>query len=186
MRKKTIAIISAVAAAILIFAFALSSEITGVPKKQVMADLDEEVYGTPINVSLKHNVDLALHTDTVTAKYDVQWPYATSHCVDEYRYFHDKSLDIWELENIDGVSHEYELSKALEGRVFEDYKESVGVYYHIKVNSVDYNRNMVDITYTVQTERKTYKGSTQLKLYDEHELTLVLSIHFTPDGLWAL
>lgn len=186
MKKKWILIASVVAVVTLILVFVLSSEITGVPKKQVMADLDEEVYGTPINVSLKHNVDLALHTDTVTAKYDVQWPYATSHCVYTYQYFHNRSLDIWELEGIDYVSYEYELSKALEGRVFEDYKESVGVYYHIKVNSVDYNRNMVDITYTVQTKSETYQGNTQLELYDEHELTWVLSIHFTPDGLWAL
>lgn len=189
MKKKWILIASLAAVMTLILVFVLSSEITGVPKKQVLADLEEEVYGTPINVSLKHNVDLALHTDTVTVKYDVRGPYATFHYTEEYQYFHDKSLDIWELEDIDSVSGELELHESLDEKVFKGKAGSrrhlnpPDIYYEIKVNNVNYDQNSVEIMYSIKTSEETYNGWAILDFYSSYQVTYFLEIHFDENGL---
>lgn len=166
MSKKTIVILSLLSVAILIVALVLTSEIMGVPRKQLDADLRDSEGPGVRNQAYKHDVDLSLHTDNITVKYEVEYMYMTVYYTDEYEYSYNKSMDKWELEEKHTEEIRYELKENISSAIFRGKDEFFNnkLQYNIEVTSVDYKNSEVSVYYTIETNSKVYTGSAILGL----------------------
>lgn len=165
MKKKQIVYISIGIAVVILTCLIFAGELTGVPDRQVRADIDANNYKSVMNISYKHNIDSTLHTDNVIVSYDTEYAYGTHNTVEEYEYFYNKSLDLWELKHCFYISGESKLSKKIASAKF--IGSDVGPFqnsicYDISVVDVDYDRCGVTVSYKITEGDTVFSGQAEI------------------------
>lgn len=192
MNKKII--IGCVVIAVIILLVTLlffSGEGAGVPLQQLEEDLADYDFGTPVNPKFKHDVDRTLHTDTVTVEFDIEYKYGVCHKVAVFEYFYDKSTDVWELQDRDVISNEYELNERISSATFSGTAGTwQKVYYDIAVKNVDYQNCGVTFSYSFKLGDKYGNGIATLGYGDQYESSCTvkvgssfIDVYFSMDGI---
>lgn len=196
MKKKNIIYIAIGVAAIILVCLIFGGERAGVSSKRIRTDVEDNNYYSVKNISYKHNVDRTRHTDNVIVSYDTEYAYGTHRTVEEYRYFYNKSLDLWELKNHIFISGESELSKKIASAKFIGSDEGPfqdGIRYDIAVVDVDYDNCGVTVSYKITEGDNVFSGQAEVGYGDgyESEYTVVgqrairIIISFSLDGIRA-
>lgn len=164
-----------------------SNEAKGVPKKQ----LEVEIYPSSSTrnytvTKCTHNVDTALHRDTIQIEYCASYKYMRTDYVQSYVYQYNKETDIWTQMSKGKLSYNSTILDSLKNTKWSGTTNTGFGYfvnYSITVDAINTIDGWIKFSYDIYFAEKTYAGTEYME-YGAYSLSHVenmFTVTFDPD-----